>query len=212
MKSAEEIIAASKALILDFDGPVTILMPPPANAAAAIRARDALTDIDLPDTIKSSTDHLAVLRWTLENIPSRLQAVDAACIEAEVECARSSQPSPELPWLLEMARKHALPVGIASNNSEAAVRAFADRLNLRFEAYACRTPDSVRMMKPNPAFIVAAAEWLGVPTTSAVFVGDSVSDVVAGRAAGTAFIGIAKTDQRRDELGGAGADVVIERR
>ena len=212
MRTAAELIAESQALILDFDGPVTALMPPPANLAAADRARVPLKDIALSEDVRKTTDHLAVLRWTLETHPSRLLEVESACTAAEVECARNSAKSPEIDWLLDLAEQHELLVGIASNNSETSVRTFLDRFGWEFAALACRTPESVRLMKPNPAFVLTATEWLGVSPSSAVFVGDSVSDVMAGRAAGTAFIGIAKTDQRRSQLVGAGADVMIERR
>ncbi|MGH3347866.1 MAG: HAD family hydrolase [Nocardioides sp.] len=199
-------------MILDFDGPVTTLMPPPANLVAADRAREPLKGIALSEDVRETTDHLAVLRWTLETHPSRLLEVESACTAAEVECARISPKSPEIDWLLERAEQHALLIGVASNNSENSVRTFLDRFGWEFAALACRTPESVRLMKPNPAFVLTAAEWLGIPPTSAVFVGDSVSDVMAGRAAGTAFIGIAKTDQRRIQLASAGAKVVLERR
>ena len=211
MKTPEELFAAAKALILDFDGPVTILMPSPANAAAARHARSVLSDVDLPERIATSSDHLAVLRWTLETLPSRLDLVEAACAEAEVECARTSSPSPELPWLLKMARRHELPIGIASNNSETAVRTFADRSELNFNAYACRTPESVRLMKPHPAYVLAAASWLGVPSAAALFVGDSVSDVQAGRRAGAPVLGIAKSESRAAELKEAGTDSLLLR-
>ena len=211
MTSPEALISRAKALLLDFDGPITTLMPPPRNRAAANRARQPLEGLHLPVCIAETNDHLAVLRWTFRHAPSRLASVELACTEVEVECARTSELGPEIGWLLDLARINSLPVGIASNNSEAAVRLFAERMDLGFEVYACRTPESVRLMKPSPAYVLACADWLRVPARETVFVGDSVSDVEAGRAAGVAVIGLAKSPDRRAGLIEAGACAVIER-
>lgn len=211
MTSTEQLIAASKGLILDFDGPIAALMPPPMNKTAADRARQLLQSLEMPEDVERTADHLAVLRWTLEFHPSRLPDIEAACTAAEVECAQKCQKSSEIDWLLDLAEHQGLPVGIASNNSEASVRTFIDRFPWSFGAVVARTPENVRLMKPNPAFVLTAAEWLGVPPSSAVFVGDSVSDVLAGGAAGTTIVGIAKTAQRAIELREAGATVVIRR-
>ncbi|MCH9767797.1 MAG: hypothetical protein K0U70_08365 [Actinomycetia bacterium] len=55
-----EVLSSARALLLDCDGPITALMPPPFNAKAAEQARLALQEIPLPDEIATTTDHLAV--------------------------------------------------------------------------------------------------------------------------------------------------------
>jgi beta-phosphoglucomutase-like phosphatase (HAD superfamily) len=213
MTTAAELIANAKALLLDFDGPVTTLMPPPANAQAADQARAALAGIDLPTDIAESTDHLAVLRWTVHNATSRMGDVERVCTDAEVACARTSQPSPEIACLLEKATQRNLPLAIVSNNSEEAVRTFLDRFDWseRFAAYACRTPETVRLLKPNPFLVVAATHFLDVAPSTCVFIGDSVTDVQAGQGAAVKTIGLAKTSSRGSELAKAGAHAVIVR-
>lgn len=211
MKTPEELIAGCKALILDFDGPVTDLMPAPKNAEAAQRARDVLMGVALPDDIRASTDHLAILRWTLANYPSLLLEVEAACTRAEIECAEGSLPSVEYPWLVAMAAKYDLPIGIATNNSEMAVAAFAERIKWSPVVIAGRTPGGVRLMKPNPAYVIGCAEVLGVAAQAAVFVGDSVSDVQAGRAAGAPVLGLGKSPEKAEALRDAGVDALLQR-
>jgi len=44
--------------------------------------------------------------------------------------------------------------------------------------------------KPDPAGIICALEYLGVPAERAVFVGDSQADADAAAAAGVRFIGV----------------------
>ena len=66
-------------------------------------------------------------------------------------------------------------------------------------------------LKPDPYLVQIAVERLGVDAGRCVFVGDSVTDVEAGRAAGVRVIGLAKTRQRGRELLDEGAVALIER-
>lgn len=213
MTTAAELIARANALLLDFDGPVTTLMPPPANAYAADQAREALAGIELPEAVAKTTDHLAVLRFTAEQVPGRLSAVEQSCTEAEVACARESDPSPEIQGLLQDAERRSAPVAIVSNNSEAAVRVFLDRFEWArdIKTLACRTPAKVARMKPDPYLVVEATLLLGMAPAECVLVGDSVSDVEAGHAAGVPVIGLAKTRGRGAELDAAGASALLTR-
>ncbi len=213
MTTAEELIANAKALLLDFDGPVTALMPSPLNRQAADQARAALDGIDVPEAISTTSDHLAVLRFTAEQYPARLQAVERSCTEAEVACARESDPSPEAERLLTDARRRAAPVAIVSNNSEAAVRVFLDRFEWArdIKTLACRTPATVGRMKPDPYLLSLALSLLNERAKDCAFLGDSVSDVRAGHAAGVPVIGLAKTPARGTELQDAGASALLVR-
>jgi HAD superfamily hydrolase (TIGR01509 family) len=213
MTTAAELIANAKALLLDFDGPVTALMPPPLNTKAADQARAALAGIELPEAIATTTDHLTVLRFTAEHFPGRLASVEGSCTEAEVACARESDPSPEIRDLLSGAERREVPVAIVSNNSEAAVRVFLDRAiwARAVKVLACRTPAKVPRMKPDPYLVREAMALLNVRPADCVFVGDSVSDVIAGQRAGVQVVGLAKTPQRGVELMQAGCSALITR-
>lgn len=213
MSTAEALIAGSKALLLDFDGPVTALMPFPLNAHAADQARQGLAGVDLPSDIATSRDHLSVLRFTAEHFPGRLAVVERSCTEVEVACARESEPSPEIRRVLAEADRRGIPVAIVSNNSEAAVRVFLDRFTWSqgVKTLACRTPAVVSRLKPDPHLVEQGVSLLGVRATDAVFIGDSVSDVRAGVAAGVPVIGLAKTPQRGAELKAAGTSALIVR-
>lgn len=213
MTTAAELIANAKALLLDFDGPVTTLMPPPLNAQAADQARNALDGVELPETIVATTDHLGVLRFAAEHVPGRLSVVERACSEAEVACARESDPSPEVQGLLAGAKRRTLPVAIVSNNSEAAVRVFLDRFEWArvVKTLACRTPLNVPRMKPDPYLVEAAMRLMAVSPGDCVMIGDSVSDVHAAHAAGVRIVGLAKNRDRLEGLRQAGADSLLLR-
>ncbi len=213
MTDAAEIIAAARALLLDFDGPITALMPPPLNARAAERARAALQHVSLPGEIRTTTDHLAVLRYAAEHQDTELGSVEAACSAAEIDCARISQPSPEVHAILCGATRRSVPVAVVSNNSEEAVKEFLHRFGWTesIRVLSCRTPSIALKLKPNPFLVEKAVALLGVDAADCVFVGDSVTDVEAGNAAGVRVVGLAKTAERGRQLIGAGALAVIER-
>lgn len=211
MTTAHELLSQATALFLDFDGPVAALMPPPANAHAADRARAALRGITLPEALRISTDHLAVLRWALDEVPGRVLDVERAGADAELEAARSCEPSVHAGDLVSFARERQVPLAMVSNNADAAVRAFMTRHGWHSQvgAYACRTPETVDWLKPKPTLLQLAADVLHIDVSGAVFVGDAVTDVIAGKAAGCRTVGIAKSARRFSELADAGADSVV---
>lgn len=213
MNTPVELIDAADALLLDFDGPVTTLMPPPLNVEAAHRARAVLRDVEVPSEVMATTDHLAVLRWAVEHAPGRLADIEQACTDAEVQCARRSEPSPEIRDLLSRAKQRSTLLAIVSNNSEYAVRAFLERFGWDdiIDVYACRTLEVAHLMKPAPFLVRTAIQLLATEPSRCVFIGDSVSDVQAGTSAGVPVVGLAKTPTRGEQLVAAGAAALLSR-
>lgn len=206
--AVRELLNGASALLIDFDGPLAALMPPPANARAADAARAVLVGVDLPDDIASTTDHLAVLRWSLEHLPAPLMLeVEAACTQAELAAAAECQESVNCSALLKYAERAGLPVAVVSNNAAAAVQAFLDRTGWleSVDVISARTPDTVEWMKPRPELLQSAADALQIDVGGAVFLGDAVSDVTAAKRAACAVVGLFKDAVRERELAQAGA-------
>ncbi|MGL5824134.1 MAG: HAD family hydrolase [Nocardioides sp.] len=200
------------ALLLDFDGPLTDLMPYPVNQHAADVARAALNGhTKLPGPLVATTDHLSILRYINDHEPAQLDGVMTACVEAEIDAARTSPPSPHAVDLFNFAAGQELPVAVVSNNDARAVHAFLDRFGwtAHVRHYACRTPQNVARMKPAPDLLNAALTMFNAEPEQTVFVGDAVSDVQAGLTSGIPVIGVAKNETRRHELLDAGAQAVI---
>ena len=93
MCRAVELFAAADAVLLDFDGPVTPLIPAPANLEVANAARAPLLarGVALGAHIGTTSDHLAVLRWAAINLPEALPEVEASCDDAETAAARDKE-------------------------------------------------------------------------------------------------------------------------
>ncbi|WP_369370768.1 HAD family hydrolase [Promicromonospora sp. Populi] len=214
MTDAAQLLNEAAAVLLDFDGPVTPLMPAPANMHAADAARQALTahGAVLPGDIAVTSDHLAVIRWAGTHGPEALADVENACTAAEIDSARTCTPTPGAHELLAALHATGTPVVIVSNNAAEPIHAYLERHGLT--AYVRDVvgrpylrPD---LMKPDPHTVHRALTIAEASARRAVLIGDSVSDIEVARAAGVRSIGYAKTQQRGAELREAGADAVTD--
>jgi phosphoglycolate phosphatase len=210
--NAARLIEQARAVLLDFDGPVTLLMPPPANAHAADAARAPLAGLDTPGDVTATTDHLAVLRWTATHAADRLANVEQACIDAEIEAARLSHPTPGAIDFLHSCVQLDKPVVIVSNNAADAVVTFLNRYDATslVRGIVGREPRRPDLLKPHPSLVLAALDLVQVAAGDAVLVGDSVTDIQVADATGVRAIGYAKTPARGRQLEEAGADAVVD--
>jgi HAD superfamily hydrolase (TIGR01509 family) len=211
---AARLVSESSAVLLDFDGPVTPLMPAPANVGAADAARRALDarGSTPPDSLATTSDHLAVLRWAWSHMPEALADIDGACTIAEMDSVQTCTPTPGAHTLLTALDATGTPVVIVSNNAAAAIYAYLQRHHLT--AYVrdvlgrpFMRPD---LMKPHPHIVRRALTITGASAENVVLIGDSVSDIEVARTVGVHSIGYAKTQRRGIELHEAGADAVVD--
>jgi phosphoglycolate phosphatase len=210
--TADELVRAAKGILLDFDGPVTPLMPPPVNALAADAARAALKGVELPEDVATTTDHLTVLRWTASGAPDRLADVEDACVTAEIAAARISEPTAGALDFLRWCQEQGKPVVMVSNNAAGAITTYLHR----FEATSLvrgivgREPRRPDLLKPHPSLVLAALELAQAEPAQAVLIGDSVTDIAVARATGVPSIGYAKTPARGRDLDEGGADALLD--
>lgn len=212
MTTAAELVRAAKAILLDFDGPVTALMPTPINAQAADAARAALNGFDLPPEVAITSDHLTVLRWAATNAPERLAAVEAACVTAEIAAAQFCEPTAGALDFLRWCQRQGKPIVIVSNNAAEAITTYLNRFNATslIRGIVGREPGRPDLLKPHPSLVLAALDLAQVEPADAVLIGDSVTDVEVAQTTGVPAIGYAKTCTRGQELKGAGADALVE--
>lgn len=113
--------------------------------------------------------------------------------------------------LMERAVGKGLPVAIVSNNSVAAVTAFLDREGLGelVEFISARSSADPSLMKPNTYLIDQALTRLAAEPSSALLVGDSVTDIEASKLAGVVAVGYANRPGKVNRLGDVGADLIV---
>ncbi|WP_433300564.1 HAD family hydrolase [Actinoplanes sp. CA-030573] len=155
-------------------------------------------------------DPLAVLRWAGKNCArDTLIAVEEALSAAELRAVVTAEPTPHGHDLILTAAACGLPVAVVSNNSAPAIRAYlaAHGLATHIAVVVGRPYANPARMKPDPRPILEAARALDASPDACTFVGDSVTDVKAARAAGVRVVGYANRPAKLRAL--AGADAVV---
>ncbi|MGH3478140.1 MAG: HAD family hydrolase [Nocardioidaceae bacterium] len=213
-KQLATVLNKAGPILLDFDGPVTSLLPTPANAMLADMARRPLTKagVSLPGDIARTSDHLAVLRFSGDLRPDLTSRVDTVCTAGEIEAAGRSTPTLGAHDAMRTLRRTGHPIVIVSNNATEAVETYLNRhrLDELVSGIVGRQHGQPELMKPDPEPIERALRTLGVDAASCVLIGDSVTDIEASKAVGLRSIGYAKTPERSAELSEAGADAVVD--
>jgi len=121
-----------------------------------------------------------------------LERAAAGGIEVEVEAAiaaherAGARESVRLPPADDLAELP-VPAGVCSLNCEAACRIALQKHDLAEHVNVVVGRDTVEARKPDPAPLLAAVDALGVDPGDALFVGDSESDELTARRAGTRF-------------------------
>lgn len=211
----DDVLGSTGPVLLDFDGPVTILLPPGPNAEVAEAARQPLraAGAELPEPVASTSDHLAVLRFA-SAFPTDVElAVEEACRAGELRAALTSEPTPGSADFFGACIAARRAVVVASNNAAEPIAAYLDRHGLADQVLGVigRRAGRPDLMKPHPSILLDALRLLDLDHAgSCVMIGDTVSDVQASRAAGVRIVGFAKTPDRGRALVEAGAEAVVD--
>jgi phosphoglycolate phosphatase len=143
----------------------------------------------------------------LPHLPGHTQPELAARLNALAQHAVMA-PAVPLRAVLGGLRDRGLKIGLATNDTEAPARAHLTAHGVLDLFDFVAGYDSGFGPKPGPGMCLAFARATGIDPASAVMVGDSTHDLIAGRAAGMRCVavltGIAKADELRPH-----ADVVL---
>jgi phosphoglycolate phosphatase len=213
-----DLVGRARCLLIDFDGPIcSVFAGHPATTVAQhlhdlIRER---LDGELPPGIAALTANPLQILGQVDALgdDDLTRTVADACRDAETTATATARPTPGAEGLLRNAHHTGRRVVIVSNNSGMAVETYLGRHNLTsyIDGVAARFDGMpMRLLKPHPFLIERGLATLHLQPADALFVGDSVTDVEAGQAAGTPTIGYANKPGKHQRLTGAGADAVID--
>ena len=203
-------------ILFDMDG-VILEGPRTDPQVYADAADDALADLGAEPTPSQRAD---LRRHDLERVRTNCEALDVDparfwALKEEYasrrthERVRSGDRScyDDVDAIADLAER--TTVGLVTNNRHATAEFVADYVDVEFDVVRGRRPtfESYRRRKPEPAFIENALSELGA--SDGLYVGDSVKDVTAGRAAGleAAFL---RRSHNRDVATPAGAVAELE--
>lgn len=99
-------------------------------------------------------------------------------------------PAVPLAPLLDGLRAQGLTLGVATNDGESSARAHLDRAGITQRFAQILGYDSGYTPKPAPDMLLGFAARTGIAPDSVAMVGDSLHDLIAGRAAGMQTIGV----------------------
>ncbi|MER6273230.1 HAD family hydrolase [Streptomyces sp900105755] len=218
-----ELLKNVRAVLLDFDGPVTDLFrgrstaPVADEIKAAVRAVWGSVDPQV-DACDDSHGILRLLREmydrpALEPLDSLgLVTAEGIVTGYEYEAVKTATPAPHLVRLVDVLFKHGPPLVIVSNNSDGPIWEFFKSERVQRQEKVCavvgRDP-FLRDMKPRPGSVLRALEHLDLPPESALLVGDQLTDLSAAQQAGTPFLGYTQSPERAARMLDLGAQWVV---
>lgn len=213
MTAPAALMAAARLVLLDFDGPTAHMFYAYPARVLADDYRRHLRELGMEVPSASvAPGPFELYRAGLDQRPELADDIEGWLIAAETRAAEGAQPTPGCREMLLAAKQAGKPVAIVSNNSEAAIRAYLERDGLApFVASITGRPYAAPdRMKPSPWSILRTAREYELPPASCVFVGDSVFDIDAAKAAGCPSIGYANKPGKVERLGDAGATALID--
>ena len=123
------------------------------------------------------------------------------------QCVVHVRPYPGTREHLTRWHREGRPLAVVTNKPEAFASAILDHLELTPYLPVLIGGDTTPHKKPSPEPIWAALDRLGTPRQPAIMVGDSPTDMRAGRAAGLTTIAALYGFRTEDELRREGADI-----
>lgn len=200
----------ARAVLFDFDGPICSVFSgyPPETVADELRD---LLPAGMPSEIAATTDPMEVMAYAQTLDAETARAVEAAMTAAEIEAVKNAEGTPGAVDAIEASRTTGRTVAYVSNNSRIALAAYLDAHGMHKDddVITGRTGDTVSRLKPDPYLIHEALHRLNLAPEHAVFVGDSLTDVEAGRLAGVATIAYANKPGKDAQFAAIHADLIV---
>lgn len=141
------------------------------------------------------------------DLPGRTPAEVEATMVASAQGVMVVEATPLAPFLSGL-RESGFALGVATNDGEAPARSNLDQVGVTDHFDFIAGYDSGFGGKPAPDMLLAFADAVDLLPGTVLMVGDSAHDLVAGRAAGMATVGVLTGVSGRDELAPL-ADVVL---
>ena len=212
-EAADALLARTRYVLLDFDGPVCDIFAGLPDTIVAGRLRKLITgqDVQIPDEIARTPDPIEVFTYSATISTALAAMVETEMTGQELAAVATARPTPYVHDVVTSCRDTRRLVAVVSNNAERAVRSYLalHGLDDRIELIAARTSPDPAQLKPSPHFIEQAITGLRASPAECVLIGDSTTDIQAANRAGIASIGYANRPGRQMSLTTAGATAVV---
>ena len=210
-----ELLAPTRHVLLDFDGPICSVFATITSTAVACRLSKILTGAGItpPTEITDTDDPFDILRYALTHAPELAATVETAFRAEEVAAAATATPTPGAVETIHACHDTGRTVAIVSNNSDDAVHTYltTHQLTDQINYISARTPADIARLKPHPHLVTQAIYALGAEPATCILVGDSLTDIHAAHTAGTPAIGYANKTTKPTRFTDTGTAAVITR-
>jgi phosphoglycolate phosphatase len=210
-----ELLARTRHVLLDFDGPICNVFADVTSRAVASRLSKILTDAGStpPTEITDTDDPFDILRYALAHAHELTATVETAFRAEEVAAATTAAPTPGAAQTIHACHDTGRTVAVVSNNSDDAVHTYLTTHHLtdQIDYISARTPTDVTRLKPHPHLVTQATHALAAHPTTCVLIGDSITDIQAAHAASVPAIGYANKASKPTRFTDTGAAAVITR-
>jgi phosphoglycolate phosphatase len=209
----DELIARTRYLLIDFDGPVCDIFAGHPAWTVADRLRKLITGqgITPPEHIQATRDPIEVFAYSATVSPDLAARVEAEMADQELAAVATAKPTPYVHDVITSCRDTGRQVAIVSNNADRAVRAYLGTHGLadRIDIIAARTSSNPALLKPSPYLIEHAMTQLRASADECLLIGDSVTDMEAATRIDVPAIGYANKPGKRERLTMARAEAVV---
>ncbi len=196
LATLRRVFTKAEVLLLDFDGPVCAAFEGVPAPLVADQLREVLAQgghTELPQIIKNAEDPFDVFEYAATLGPDEASYVEASLRAHEMESVESASPTKGSKELLQFWKHSRRQTAIVSNNSEAAIQSYLYLHDLTpyVDWISARTSSDPKLLKPNPFLLYQAASQLSVTPAQCLIIGDSMTDIEAGIAAGCKVVAFA---------------------
>ncbi len=155
------------------------------------------------------TTHGFILERIADLAPPEQGRAEAILERHETAAAADAEPMDGVLPFLAWMQSRGLRRGLVTRNSRKSVQMVLARLGLRFDAVVTREDAPP---KPAPDPVLLACQWIGVPPSEVLLVGDFEFDMLAGRRAGVGTVLLRNPAQASSEHADLSVDSLGELR
>ncbi len=200
-------------IILDFDGVVIDSAGDISTAVNHTRGLFSLPALSPPTIISYIGDGVkALIERSFEGSPAETKA-QAMTLYREyyrTHLLDETRLYPHVEDTLKTLHELGKIIALVTNKSESLAELILTGLGVRTYFDLIIGPESVTLMKPNPQGIIKVLETFRIPARGAIMVGDTHTDIEAGRRAGT-WTGAARYGLGdKETLIGSQPDIIID--
>jgi len=181
-----------RGVLFDLDGTLIDSAPDLAGAANRLRADHGLAPLPLADLrpmVGSGARGMVGVAFGVKPGEPRFDELrDAFLSHYEAGLLQSTQPFEGIELLLRALEAAGTPWGIVTNKATRFTAPIVAGLGLDRRAAVVVCGDTTPHAKPHPQPLLHAAQAMGLPAQSIVYVGDDLRDAQAAKAAGMPMI------------------------